>query len=176
MQLAAIVTIVGVVAFVICVIAITEYDKRRTTARWRSRDSTVSAVLGDVDGRTRQRDAVHVDFVNGSSSPVLVGLSVRTEFWPGWWRTQQWTTVPSRPGRRRYRAGAQDTVGVIPANETSCLPVCIPPWARRCRVVAVIGEADRYLRVVSIRIQAMPTPEAERRVEAALDDLFLWLF
>ena len=174
MQVVAIAVIIGTITFLLTVIAIAEYDENRTTARWR-RNSMVTAVLSSGDERVWCQGAVSVDFANRSAKPVLVGLSVRTQFWPSWRRARQKTKVPSRPGRRRYRADAQQTIGVVPANGIVRLPVRIPSGSRRRRVVAVVGEADGHLRVISMRIPARRAAGTDRFDGVVLGDLSTWL-
>jgi hypothetical protein len=41
-------------------------------------------------------------------------------------------------------------VGTVPANGTSRLPVPVPARIRRARLVAVVGQADASLRVITV--------------------------
>lgn len=122
MQLVAVALIVGVIAYLIGVIFIVGHAKNRSVARSRSRASMVTAVLSGVDGRVRCQGAVDVDFSNRSARPVIVGLSVRADFFPGWPRVRHDTKVVSRPERRRYRADAQGPLVSSRPTESSAFP------------------------------------------------------
>jgi hypothetical protein len=175
MQLVAVALIVGVIAYLIGVISIVGHAENRSVARSRSGASMVTAVLSGVDGRVRCQGAVDVDFSNRSARPVIVGLSVRADFFPGWPRVRHNTKVVSRPERRRYRADAQGTIGVIPANGIVRLSVPAPHDSCRRRVVAVVGEADGHLRVISVRIPPKPMMRTNQYTDVAIGDLFMWL-
>src|SRR5690348_16826736 len=56
------------------------------------------------------------------------------------------------PARRKFQAGAHETVGVVPATSQAefRLPVTAP--ARRYRLTAVVGQAGGRLRVVRIPV------------------------
>jgi hypothetical protein len=151
------------------------YAENRAMARRQTRTGMVTAALSGLDGRTRRQDVIELDFTNRGSSPAVVGLTARTEFWPGWRRRPQTTKVPALPRRRRYRACAQQMIDVIPGNATVRLNVRVPSAYSRCRVIAVVGESDGYLRVISVRIPANQAAWMEQFPSSALFDITPWL-
>jgi hypothetical protein len=132
---------IGLTACALVVGVAYEYVDMRTIAETRSDDTTMTSLVTIPSGRGKQPQEVVIDFVNLGHSPVLVGLSVRTEFWTGWFRVHQTARVISGAGRP-CRVTGHSTIGVIPANGFSRMPVEIPSGRRRCRVFAVAGEAD----------------------------------
>jgi hypothetical protein len=75
--------------------------------------------------------------------------------------------VPRRTARRKFLAGAHETVGVVPATSQAefRLPVTAP--ARRYRLTAVVGQAGGRLRVVRIPVVSGGSTGAGRPVRAA---------
>ena len=100
----------------------------------------------------------------------LEGVPAPTVYLPP---AKQTVTVASSPERRRYRPTAQEAIGIVPANGTACLPIRVP-WGMRQRVVAVVGEADGFLRVITIRIHRTSAVETYFSAYSVLDT-FPWL-
>lgn len=174
---------IGLVTLILTVLAISEYVEIRTVIQSRSSDTMITSVVTVTDSRDEHLEEALIDLVNPSASPVLVGLSVRKTVWPSWFRPQQTAWVISRPGLPRYGVVAQSTIGVIPANGSSRLAVRIPSGRRRCRVVAIAGEADGRLRAMSVRIPTrsfVPLKPSSARADpdwvsdVGLDGLFFW--
>ena len=53
---------------------------------------------------------------NPGDVPLVAGLVVRRQRLPGWLDPGLTVRVPRRTARRKFLAGAQDTVGVVPAG------------------------------------------------------------
>lgn len=136
--------------------------------------TTITSVVIATDGRDQNNEEVIIGFANSGSAPVLVGLSVRREFRPSWLGPQQSAGSVSRPGRRRYQPTAQSTIGVIPADGSSCVSVRIPPGRRRCRVVAVAGEANGRLWAMSVRVRVKPPAKDDWMADASYTGIFPW--
>lgn len=111
---------------------------------------------------------------NPGPSPVLAGLSVSRRLGPAWGGAGPRERFAERTARRRYRAGKQAIIGIVPADGMRVLPVHFPPAHRRYRVVAVIGQADRRLRVISIPLDVGRVRYTRPR-PGTIADLFLWL-
>jgi hypothetical protein len=172
---------IGLTACALIVVAVFEYVEMRTIVQARPDDTLMTSVITVSSGRGKHRGEVVIDFVNPSPSPVLVGLSVRTEFWTGWFRVRQSARVISRPDRR-HRVTAQSAIGVIPANGSSRMPVRIPSGRRCCRAVAIAGEADGRLREMSVRVpvrSSVPVKlpvKADRAAVTMFEGLFYWFY
>src|SRR6185437_3783386 len=100
-------------------------------------------------------------------SPVVAGVSARRRLLPGWLDAGMTVRVPRRTARRKFRAGAHETVGVVPAASRAefRLPVAAP--ARRYRLTAVLGQAGGRLRVVRIPVVSGGSAGAGRPARAA---------
>lgn len=171
MQLVAVAVCIGVIGTLVAVIIVIENAERRSLRR----TSMVTAAISGQDEPIRRPGPVYVDVANRGVSPVMVGLSVRPGLSSAQGRPRPRISVPARPGRRRYRPTAQETIGVVPAGGAVRLPVRLPAGPRPCRVVAVVGEADRRLRVISVRVPPAPAGERDRFSCVTADALFTWL-
>jgi hypothetical protein len=100
---------------------------------------------------------------NPGPVPVLVGLSVRRSRRPGWLSPPLRVRVPWRTGHPRFGPQAQQVVGVVAPGESEGWPVAAPARGRRGRLVAVIGQADGRLRVIT-RPVPLVAPGAPVRV------------
>ncbi|HYY20098.1 MAG TPA: hypothetical protein VE864_14770 [Streptosporangiaceae bacterium] len=124
-------------------------------------DATVNAVM----------DARHSTIVatvhNPGDVPLVAGFSARRRLLPGWLDAGMTVRVPRRTARRKFRAGAHKTVGVVPAASQAefRLPVAAP--ARRYRLTAVVGQAGGRLRVVRIPVVSGGSAGAGRPARAA---------
>jgi hypothetical protein len=154
---------IGLTACVLVVVAIVEYVEMRTIVQTRPDDTMMTSVATVPRGQGEHPEEAVIDFANPSRSPVLIGLSVHTEFWTGWFRVRHSARVISRPDQR-HRVTAQSTIGVIPANGFSSMPVRIP--SGRCRIVAVAGEADGRLREMSVRVPVKSSVPVKLPVKA----------
>lgn len=162
--------VLGLTTGVVVAAAIVEYVEMRSVIQTRSHDTVVTSVATVSGERGKYPDEAVITFSNPSSKPVMVGISARTEFWTCWFRLQQSARVISRP-RRRHRVTAQSTIGVIPAHGSSRMPVRIPYGRRRCRVVALTGEADGRLRVMSVRVPRNASVPVNWRVKGDRADV-----
>ena len=113
-------------------------------------DATVVAVLTDAGQPDEPRPVVVATVRNPSGTPLLAGLSVRRAALPG----GHTVTVPRRTARRRLRAGAYATIGVVPAGGSARLTVPVRASARRYVLTAAIGQAGGRLRLHRLRVMA----------------------
>ena len=97
---------------------------------------------------------------NPADVPLMAGFTARRRLIPGWLEPGMSVTVPRRTTRRRYRASAQATVGVVPASGTGQFRVPVTAQARRYRLVAVLGQSGGRLRVHSVPVATRPAPGA----------------
>lgn len=171
-ELVAVAVIIGMIALCVTVAFVNFRFANLSEIRFLSHNGTVAAVSSRRSGATGE--TVEIDFANLGARAVVVGLSLRWQFWPAWFGAQSRTRVPSSAGGRRYLPGAQETIGVIPANGTARLPIRVRSGLCR-RVVAVAGEADGHLRVISMRIPPQPPTQTDPYVSVAIADFFTWL-
>lgn len=111
--------------------------------------------------------------VNPGARPVLVGLSVRRRRCPGWLGRGQRARMVRRTTARRFRAGRQATIGVVAPGATGMLPVHFLAARGRYRVIAVIGQSDHRLRVISLPLAGWPAVGAWPGL-ASITGLFPW--
>lgn len=95
---------------------------------------------------------------NPGPVPVLVGLSVRRTRLPAWLAPGLNARVPLRTGNRRFGPRAHDTVGVVAPGADDGWPVPAPAVGRRGRLVAVAGQADGRLRVITVTVPLGAAP------------------
>jgi hypothetical protein len=137
-------------------------------------DVTVTILFMMLAPSPQGASLVVASVANPGSRPVLAGLSVRRRRYPGWPGAGLRTRVARRTGGRRYRAGRQATIGIIPAHGASVLPVHFRATRGRYRVVAVIGQSDHRLRVISLPL-ARRADDDTRSSSVSITDLFPWL-
>jgi hypothetical protein len=127
----------------------------------RAGDATVSAV---VDAGQL---AVVAVVRNPRDVPLVAGFSARRRLLPGWFGAGMTVRVPRQTTRRKFRAGAHETVGVVPAASRAefRLPVGIP--ARRYLLTAVIGQTGGRLRVFRVPVVSEGPAGAGRPARAA---------
>ena len=121
-----------------------------------SSDVTMIILFTVLAPRGLGESLVVTSIVNPGPRPVLAGLSVRRRRCPAWLGQRLGTRVARRTARRWYRAGGQATIGIVPAGGTSVLPVRFVAIRRRYRVIAVIGQSDDRLRVISMPLARRP--------------------
>lgn len=122
----------------------------------RRADAIVTAALASSRQPDETRPVIVATVTNPSAVPVLAGLRVRRALTAGTMSAR----VPWRTSGRRYRAGEQDTVGVVPPGESGTFSVPARARGRCYRLVAVIGQDSRRLRVLTVPVAC--TPETER--------------
>jgi hypothetical protein len=98
--------------------------------------------------------------------PLVAGFSAR-RLLPGWFGAGMTVRVPRRTTRRKFRAGAHETVGVVPAASRTefRLPVGTP--ARRYLLTAVVGQTGGRLRVFRVPVVSEGPAGAGRPARAA---------
>lgn len=119
----------------------------------RPEDATVTAVMGSVAQPDGRWPVVMATVHNPGAAPVLVGLSVRRRL-PDLLSAGVSVTVPRRSTRHQLRADRQTLVGVVAVGKTAQWAVPLAAPFRSCRLVAVIGQADRRLRVIGVPVTA----------------------
>ncbi len=112
-------------------------------------DARVTAAIAPAGQPDETRPVVVATVRNPSTVPVMVGLRVRATLTAGTLTAR----VPWRTRGRKYRAGEQDTVGIVPAGESAVFTVPAPARGRRYRLVAVIGQSGRRLRVLTVPVR-----------------------
>jgi hypothetical protein len=124
-------------------------------------DATVSAVVD-----TGQLAVVAV-VRNPGDVPLVAGFSARRRLLPGWFGDGMTVRVPRRTTRRKFRAGAHETVGVVPAASHAefRLPIGIP--ARRYQLTAVVGQTRGRPRVFRVPVVSEGPAGAGRPARAA---------
>jgi hypothetical protein len=122
-------------------------------------DATVTAGIRRSGQPDEPRPVIIVTVRNPALVPVLVGFSVARDRA----LAPMSVRVPRRTTRRRFRAAAQDVVGVVPAAGIAELPVPVPVRARRYLLTAVIGQSGGRLRVFRV-----PVTDRRRRGEGGV--------
>lgn len=122
---------------------------RAAATETRSSDVTVT-ILTILAPSGRGDSSVVISIFNPGSRPVLAGLSVRPRRRPDWLGPGPRTRIVRRTAGRRYRADRQAMIGIVPAAGISLLPVDFAAIQGRHCVVAVLGQSDSRLRVISI--------------------------
>jgi hypothetical protein len=133
-------------------------------------DAAVAAVL-----TPGPRPVIIATVRNPADVPLVAGLTVRRRLLPGWpcadWLDGGLTVrVPRRTARRKYLAGQQDTVGVVPARGQAGFRLEArggPAARRRYRLTAVVGQAGGRLRVISVPVVSGGPAQAGRPAPAA---------
>ena len=103
---------------------------------------------------------------NPGNVPLVAGLVVRRRL-PGWLDAGLTVRVPRRTARRKFLAGAQDTVGVVPARGQAEFRVTARAAGRRYRLTAVVGQAGGRLRVIGVPVVSGGPAQAGRPAPAA---------
>jgi hypothetical protein len=111
-------------------------------------DAAVTAELAVARQPDGLQPVILATVANRSAVPLLVGLHARGGLTAG----SSTVRVPRRTRARRYRAGAQDTVGVVPGWESAIFRVPVRAGSRRYRLTAVIGQSEGRLRVLTIPV------------------------
>ena len=113
-------------------------------------DARVSALVGArAEGGT---PLIFATVRNPSGAPALTALRVRRGLVPGSIAGRFSVRVPWWTKGRRFRPGAYDTVGVVPAGGTAEFPVPAPGRAHRYVLTVAVGQRDRRLRVYRLRL------------------------
>jgi hypothetical protein len=103
---------------------------------------------------------------NPGDVPLVAGFSARRRLLPGWLDAGMTVRVPRRTARPKFRAGAHQTVGVVPAASQAEFRLPAAP-VRRYRLTAVVGQAGGRLRVVRIPVVSAGSAGAGRPARAA---------
>ena len=129
-------------------------------------DATVAAVLGPGP-----RPVIIATVRNPGDIPLVAGLTVRRQPLPALLDPGLTVRVPRRTARRKFLAGAQDTVGVVPAGGQAGFRLetrgAGPAAGRRYRVTAMVGQAGGRLRVIGVPVVSGGQAGAGRPAPAA---------
>src|SRR5690349_10216512 len=118
------------------------------------------AAVGAVHG-PGPRPVIIATVRNPADVPLVAGLTVRQQLLPGLLDPGLTVRVPRRTARRKFLAGEQDTVGVVPAGGQAEFRMTAPApltrtgltrTGRRYRLTAVIGQAGGRLRVIGVPV------------------------
>ncbi|HTU74027.1 MAG TPA: hypothetical protein VMG38_10970 [Trebonia sp.] len=116
-------------------------------------DARVSAELRDSGQPDEPRPVVVAAIENPSGAAVLVGLAARPSRLPALLKPGS-VAVPALTSRRGLRAGAFETVSVVPARATVRLTVPVSATGRRYRLVAAIGQPGGRLRLHKVPVDS----------------------
>jgi hypothetical protein len=130
-------------------------------------DVMVSAELRDSGQPDEPRPVVVAEIRNPSGVPVIVGLSARAIRRPAW-LCDRASIVARRTARRGLRAGAFETVGVVPALATARCAVPVAAIGRAYLLTAVAGQSGGRLRLHQIPV------DGSTRIRLQVTDLVGW--
>jgi hypothetical protein len=129
-------------------------------------DAAVGAVLGPGP-----RPVIIATVRNPADVPLVAGLTVRRQLLPGLLDPGLTVRVPRRTARRKFLAGEQDTVGVVPAGAQAefrlTAPALLARTGCRYRLTAVVGQAGGRLRVIGVPVVSGGPAGAGRPAPAA---------
>jgi hypothetical protein len=148
-------TFAGIV--VLCVFGL-GLARAGTRAGDRAADAVVSAWLSSARQPDETRPVVIARVRNPADVAVVAGFSVRPRKLPDWLGAAASVSVPRRTARRRFRAPAQDVVGVVPAGGDAEFAVPALTRARGYRLTAVIGQGGGRLRVFRMPVTSCGEP------------------
>jgi hypothetical protein len=89
---------------------------------------------------------------NPSGTPVLVGLTARAAFLPGWLSSPHDVSVPRWTLRGKFDPSRYDCVGVVPVGGAAEFAVPFPPAARRAVLTVAVGQEGGRLRAHRLRL------------------------
>jgi hypothetical protein len=113
-------------------------------------DARVSALVGwDASDGNPQ---IFATVRNPSGTPALTALRVRRGFVPGSLIGKFTVRVPRWTKGRRFRPGAYETVGVVPAGGATEFPVPVAEPAHRYVLTVAVGQQGGRLRVYRLRL------------------------
>lgn len=113
-------------------------------------DARVSALIGA--GGAGGNPLIFATVRNPSGTPALTALRVRRGLVPGSLAGKFSVRVPRWTKGRRFRPGAYETVGVVPAGGAAEFPVPVPERARRYVLTVAVGQRGGRLRVYRLRL------------------------
>ena len=113
-------------------------------------DSHVSALVGVGAGDGNPQ--VFATVRNPSGTPALTALRVRRGLVPGSLAGKFSVRVPRWTKGRRFRPGAYETVGVVPAGGAAEFSVPLTRSARRYVLTVAVGQQGGRLRLYRLRL------------------------
>jgi hypothetical protein len=113
-------------------------------------DAQVSALVGTGPGGGNP--LIFASVRNPLGTPALTALRVRRGFIPGALIGRFTVRVPRWTKGRRFRPGAYETVGVVPAGGKAEFPVPVPERAHRYVLTVAVGQQGGRLRVYRLRL------------------------
>ncbi|HUN31883.1 MAG TPA: hypothetical protein VMU95_07665 [Trebonia sp.] len=116
-------------------------------------DAKISAQLQDAGQPDEPRPVIAAAVDNPSGAAVMVGLAARPSRIPAL-LSPGGISVPTLTSRRALRAGAYETVGVVPAYGTARFTVPVTATGSRYRLVAAIGQSGGRLRLHRILVDS----------------------
>jgi len=115
-------------------------------------DARVTALLATGAQPDEPRPLIVVTVRNPSGTPVLAALSARRALLPSLFTEPRGVSVPRWTGRRKFRPGKYETVGVAPAGSAAEFAVPVAVRARRYVLTAAVGQDGGRLRVHRLRL------------------------
>ena len=115
-------------------------------------DARVTALLTTGTQPDEPRPLIVVTVRNPSGTPVLAALSARRALLPALLTEPRGVSVPRWTGRRKFRPGRYETVGVAPAGGAAELAVPVAVRARCYELTAAVGQEGGRLRVHRLRL------------------------
>lgn len=112
-------------------------------------DSRVSALVAAGAGGN---PLIFATVRNPSATPAVTALRVRRGFVPGALAGKFSVRVPRWTKGRRFRPGAYETVGVVPAGGATEFPVPLYRRAHRYVLTVAVGQQGGRLRVYRLRL------------------------
>jgi len=113
-------------------------------------DARVSALVGA--GADGGNPVIFATVRNPSRTPALTALRVRRGFVPGPIAGQFSVRVPRWTKGRRFRPGAYETVGVVPASGATEFAVPVAQRSHRYVLTVAVGQQGGRLRVYRLRL------------------------
>ena len=100
---------------------------------------------------------------NPSGTPVLAALNARRALVPALLTEPHDVGVPRWTGRRKFRPGRYETIGVAPPGGTAELAVPVAVRARRYVLTVAVGQEGGRLRVHRLRLGPVSSAAEGRR-------------
>lgn len=115
-------------------------------------DAKITALLTTGTQPDEARPVITVTVRNPSGTPVLVALNARRAWLPAPLTEPRGVSVPRLTGRKKFRPGEYETIGVTPAGGAAELAVPVTVRARRYVLTAAVGQEGGRLRVHRLRL------------------------
>jgi hypothetical protein len=129
-------------------------------------DARVSALVGA--GTEGGNPLIFATVRNPSGTPALTALRVRRGLVPGALAGKFSVRVPRWTKGRRFRPGAYETIGVVPAGGATEFPVPLTARSHRYVLTVAVGQEGGRLRVYRLRLAGTDTYLSSGEVRAPI--------